>query len=593
MILIVVILIGIENKWFGLTFLYIYKTRPQHMQAMKRRAFFTQDEIAVYSEDQMDAFLFLKEKHTWNETIRAFSLTGPQVLSTLIINTATGYNWCKGAKGGRKSIISTVDAIELVKQLHERADQADCVPTYEAITIAEGLISYRKIRAEYLLNSINAGRLFERLKDDTVFELEQLKFIIEKNGMTLANKQNLADLRKQFCTYAELDAWYDFVEPFLHGIPYMTFNADETIVASHSDGKVVTIKKRLPLVKNVTYNSHITAMCCHSASGVKVPLFIILQNLQNIPQELKAIPNVYFASSASGWITHTLFTAWCIHFCTWLSKYRSDFLAEHYPQDHDKPVILFIDGHGSRINYEALNILRMHNVIAITFRSHTTHLCQPFDVVIASPLKTYLRQFWLSAEKRYEHVLPQDLVGTKRLRFLLIYALLDATQAAFSHANCSASFAKTGLLPFNKDIVLKNENYIFQRPDPGQLPPQRNQPQPQLFAPQQYPGLQNPRLLQAIAAGHPHTPLAYENVPLKVNGRIYIGEKILTSDKVLLDLYCILNNPIIKPNIPPNVNYMMEKVKVTNTTLKNGKMLSHFALYYVRVPTGGVIQIPQ
>ena len=340
------------------------------------------------------------------------------------------------------------------------------MPTYEAITIAEGLIGYRRIRAEFLINSVRAERLFDRLKDDDIFDIEQLKYLIEKNGMTLANKQNLAELRKKFCIYAELDAWYNFIEPFLHSIPHLTFNADETIVASHSDGKVETIKKRLPLVKNIAYISHITAMCCYSASEAKVPLFIILQNLQNTPQELKNIPNVYFASSASGWITHSLFTAWCIHFCTWLSKYRADFLAENYPQDQEKPVILFLDGHGSRINYEASSILRTHNIIAITFRSHTTHLCQPFDIVIASPLKSYLRQFWLSAEKRYANVLPPDLVGTKKLRFLLIYALLDAVEAAFSYANCSISFAKTGLLPFNKDAVLNNENYVFERPPP-------------------------------------------------------------------------------------------------------------------------------
>ena len=68
------------------------------------------------------------------------------------------------------------------------------------------------------------------------------------------------------------------------------------------------------------YNAHITAMCCLSASGTVVPLFLILQNLQKIPEELKKLSGVYFASSLSGWMTHDLFTAWCIHFVTFLSK---------------------------------------------------------------------------------------------------------------------------------------------------------------------------------------------------------------------------------------------------------------------------------
>ena len=48
------------------------------MQALNRRAFFTLDEIAVFSTDQMDAFLYLRDKHTWNETIQMIGLTDPR-----------------------------------------------------------------------------------------------------------------------------------------------------------------------------------------------------------------------------------------------------------------------------------------------------------------------------------------------------------------------------------------------------------------------------------------------------------------------------------------------------------------------------------
>ena len=295
-------------------------------------------------------------------------------------------------------------------------------------------------------------------------------------------------------------------------------------------------------------------------------------------------------------MTHTLFTAWCIHFVTFISKYREDFLSSFHPLDKDEPIILFLDGHGSRINYEALYILRIHNIIAITFRSHTTHICQPFDVVIASPLKNYLRQFWNGAEHRYRHLIPPELTGTKRLRLLLIYSLLDAVSASMSLSNCATAFAKTGLLPFNKEIVLTNPNYVQnipalvqQVPPPQPIPPRIFQPPlpaQQPAARQQW--LQQQQLIQHIP---PRLPHPVENQPLKLNGRIYIGEKILTSDKILIDLFCHLNNSPQRPIIPPQVNFVFEKRRVFTAQLKKGKMLSQFPLYYVRLPMGGLLQI--
>ena len=181
---------------------------PNPLQPYLCRCYFTQDELKTYTDEQMDIFLFLKDGHSWKDTEITFHLTGPQVVSTVILNTATGYRWERGAKGGRKTIISTADSLELLKQLRERADQADCVPTYEALTIAEGLLDYRRIRAEYLLNDVRSNRLLDRIDDDKRFTIMQLKLLIESSGLTLANKQDLAELRRKFCTYYELDSFY-------------------------------------------------------------------------------------------------------------------------------------------------------------------------------------------------------------------------------------------------------------------------------------------------------------------------------------------------------------------------------------------------
>lgn len=48
-----------------------------------------------------------------------------------------------------------------------------------------------------------------------------------------------------------------------------------------------------------------------------------------------------------------------------------------------------MDGYGSHDTYESLHYCEEHNIIPLTFPSHTTHLLQPLDVYVFQPLKHY------------------------------------------------------------------------------------------------------------------------------------------------------------------------------------------------------------
>ena len=52
-----------------------------------------------------------------------------------------------------------------------------------------------------------------------------------------------------------------------------------------------------------------------------------------------------------------------------------------------KPVILFLDGHSSHLGLEASKYCRDHQIILYCFMPNVTHILQPFDVRIFSPLK--------------------------------------------------------------------------------------------------------------------------------------------------------------------------------------------------------------
>ena len=105
--------------------------------------------------------------------------------------------------------------------------------------------------------------------------------------------------------------------------------------------------------------------------------------------------------------------------------------------------------------------------------------------------------------------------------------------------------------------------------------------------PNQFPPRQQP----IIAGAPPPPPLVYENQPIRLGGRICISEKILTSDKVLFDLYREITGFNANGQLP-HVDFNLQKIRVLSSNVIQGKMLSHFGLYYVRLPMGGLLQIP-
>ena len=171
--------------------------------------------------------------------------------------------------------------------------------------------------------------------------------------------------------------------------------------------------------------------------------------------------------------------------------------------------------------------------------------------------------------------------------------LIDAEESAMSRGNCATAFQKTGLLPFNKDVVLTNPDYVQNNPGlvPPAQPPQSIQPP---LPNAQRPGNPQAQWQQMQQLAHQLPPQGLppvENMPFKVNNRIYIGEKVLTSDKVLIDLYCEATHAAVRPFIPPYIDFIGQKARVYQANVKNGKMLSQFSLYYIRLPMGGILQL--
>jgi hypothetical protein len=105
--------------------------------------------------------------------------------------------------------------------------------------------------------------------------------------------------------------------------------------------------------------------------------------------------------------------------------------------------LLIVDGHSSHYTMGFLDYARKNMIIVLCYPSHSTHVYQGLDVVIFSVLK----RAWSDEQDKFERSGPP----VSKLNFLSVYG--RAHVRAFTKANILAAFSKTGIVPFNPDVV--------------------------------------------------------------------------------------------------------------------------------------------
>ena len=202
--------------------------------------------------------------------------------------------------------------------------------------------------------------------------------------------------------------------------------------------------------------AHITAFCVNNLMAVKPPLFIILSQLKNVPQELlKYVRSgkIWLASSTSGWMDTHLFLTWAINFVNWLTHYRNTLS----PNIAAKPALLVLDGHPSRECPAALSLFAWANIKCVILPSHCTHVLQVFDVSLASPLKRRFTNLFNEYIKDKKYVIERNSAAT--LRNVVVTALIEAWDAVCVPSNVVAGATQTGLNPVNNGAV-RNSPYV-------------------------------------------------------------------------------------------------------------------------------------
>ena len=191
-------------------------------------------------------------------------------------------------------------------------------------------------------------------------------------------------------------------------------------------------------------------MCTHNLFGEHLANFIILPNLKNLPEELKEFEergDITFASSKNGWQTRETFLYWVVCFINDLSLYR-----KKLPEDiANEEALLIIDGHTSRENAFAMQLLAKNHVQVLIIPAHTSHILHIFDVALASPLKRMFSDIFIAGIKK----LTSGNM-TAKIRRLVIIAFLSAWQSVCNYKNCEAGAIATGTYPCNRDVALSS-----------------------------------------------------------------------------------------------------------------------------------------
>jgi hypothetical protein len=150
--------------------------------------------------------------------------------------------------------------------------------------------------------------------------------------------------------------------------------------------------------------------------------------------------NCYFTSSSTGWTNEKLGLSWVKDLFDPATRRKSRFGLEYR--------LLLVDGHNSHVNMKFLDWCDEQKILVAVYPPHSTHRLQPLDVSLFSPLGlAYTQELnqWIYRTGGFSRV-------TKRNFFELFWPSFGR---AFTTENVLSGWEKTGLQPWNPELVLK------------------------------------------------------------------------------------------------------------------------------------------
>ena len=123
--------------------------------------------------------------------------------------------------------------------------------------------------------------------------------------------------------------------------------------------------------------------------------------------------------------------------------------------------MLLLNGYGSHHTLEFINYCDENGIIPFAFPPHTTHILQPLDVVVFQQYKHY-------HTKAIDIAVRDGCIQITKVEFLA--AISDIRRKTFKKSTIYSAFAKTGLIPFNPEVILQKIKPVTPSPPPAAEP---------------------------------------------------------------------------------------------------------------------------
>lgn len=237
------------------------------------------------------------------------------------------------------------------------------------------------------------------------------------------------------------------------------YNFDETgfMMGMIRAQMVVTRSERVGKAKAIQPGNRewATAICSIAADGYVVPPFLCVAGRFHLAAWYSGghVPsNWVVKTTPNGWTDHDTGLEWLQHFnrCT---KTRQKGLFR----------MLVLDGHESHINAEFDEYCKANNIIPLCLPAHSSHLTQPLDVGVFSPLKkAYGAEISFLARANITHITKDDFFPAFKLAY----------QAVFTEQNVKGGFRGSGLVPLDPEAVISKLDIRLRTPSPPETPNQ-------------------------------------------------------------------------------------------------------------------------
>jgi hypothetical protein len=216
------------------------------------------------------------------------------------------------------------------------------------------------------------------------------------------------------------------------------YNMDEKGVMMGYIGKVKVIisKQEKKIYMTQPGNREwVSLIECISVDGRRTRPWVIFKAKQHQKAWFSALPDAHIAVSVNGWTDNELGLEW-IEKCF-----------EPETRCGDEYRLLLLDGHASHITTKVIRFCVESKIIPLCLPPHTTHLLQPLDVGVFSPLATAYKA---GVRERSKYLVSYSI---DKIDFLEIYGA--ARNKAITPTNVKKSWKAVGLEPWDPGLVLK------------------------------------------------------------------------------------------------------------------------------------------